>query len=134
MTNNADLSRRHFLVAATLMTGGAGVVATAVPFVASFRPSARARALGAPVEVDIGKVEPGALIKVEWRGRAIMIVRRTEFMLGKLAEIGGRTRRSRIKRIPATGLRRQFSPQHPSGVSGRRGCLYASRLRPHAPL
>ena len=89
MTNNADLSRRHFLVAATLMTGGAGVVATAVPFVASFRPSARARALGAPVEVDIGKVEPGALIKVEWRGRAIMIVRRTEFMLGKLAELEG---------------------------------------------
>ena len=63
------------------------MVAAAVPFVASFRPSARAQALGAPVEVDIGKMEPGALVKVEWRGRVIMIVRRTEFMLGKLAEV-----------------------------------------------
>ena len=87
MTDNTDLSRRHFLVAATLVTGGAGAVATAVPFVASFRPSARAQALGAPVEVDIGKLEPGALIKVEWRGRVIMIVRRTQFMLAKLTEV-----------------------------------------------
>ena len=89
MTDNTDLSRRHFLVAATLVTGGAGVVATAVPFVASFRPSARAQAVGAPVEVDIGKLEPGALIKVEWRGRVIMIVRRTDFMLDKLTEVEG---------------------------------------------
>ena len=87
MADNTDLSRRHFLVAATVTTGGAGMVAAAVPFVASFRPSARAQALGAPVEVDIGKMEPGALVKVEWRGRVIMIVRRTEFMLGKLAEL-----------------------------------------------
>ena len=87
MTEKTDLSRRHFLVAATVTTGGAGMVAAAVPFVASFRPSARAQALGAPVEVDIGKMEPGALVKVEWRGRVIMIVRRTEFMLGKLAEV-----------------------------------------------
>ena len=87
MADKTDLSRRHFLVAATVTTGGAGMVAAAVPFVASFRPSARAQALGAPVEVDIGKMEPGALVKVEWRGRVIMIVRRTEFMLGKLAEL-----------------------------------------------
>ncbi len=87
MTDNADLSRRHFLMAATTITGGAGVVAAAVPFVASFRPSARAQALGAPVEVDISKVEPGALIKVEWRGRVIMIVHRTDLMLGKLTEL-----------------------------------------------
>lgn len=89
MTDNTDLSRRHFLVAATTVTGAAGMVAAAVPFVASFRPSARAQALGAPVEVDISKMEPGALIKVEWRGRVIMIVRRTEFMLEKLVELEG---------------------------------------------
>ena len=53
MTDSTDLSRRHFLMAATTVTGGAGIVAAAVPFVASFRPSARAQALGAPVEVDI---------------------------------------------------------------------------------
>jgi len=89
MTDNADLTRRHFLTAATAVTGGVGLVIAAVPFVASFRPSARAQALGAPVEVDISKVEPGALIKVEWRGRVIMIVHRTAEMLGQLVTIEG---------------------------------------------
>ena len=87
MLDDTDLGRRHFLVAATVTTGAAGMVAAGVPFVASFKPSARAQALGAPVEVDIGKLEPGALVKVEWRGRVIMIVRRTESMLGKLADL-----------------------------------------------
>ena len=73
MTDNTDLTRRHFLTAATAFTGGVGLVAAAVPFVASFRPSARAYALGAPVEVDISKVEPGALLKVEWRGRCLEV-------------------------------------------------------------
>ncbi|HJP35943.1 MAG TPA: ubiquinol-cytochrome c reductase iron-sulfur subunit N-terminal domain-containing protein, partial [Gammaproteobacteria bacterium] len=89
MTDKADLSRRHFLSAATAVTSGVGLAAAAVPFVASFRPSARAQALGAPVEVDISKVEPGALIKVEWRGRVIMIVHRTADMLGRLGSIDG---------------------------------------------
>jgi ubiquinol-cytochrome c reductase iron-sulfur subunit len=89
MTDKADLSRRHFLTAATAVTGGVGLVAAAVPFVASFRPSARAQALGAPVEVDISKVEPGALLRVEWRGRVIMIVHRTAEMLGELAMTEG---------------------------------------------
>jgi len=90
MTENADLQRRHFLTAATAIAGGVGIAAAAVPFVASFEPSARARALGAPVEVDISKVEPGALIKVEWRGRAIMILNRTQSMLSTLAEMAPR--------------------------------------------
>ena len=76
MTEKADLSRRHLLIPAKLLTGGVGVAATAVPFVASFRPSARAQALGAPVEDNISKLEPGGYFSVEWRGRAIMIVRR----------------------------------------------------------
>ena len=87
MSDNTDLERRHFLTAATAVVGGVGVVGASIPFVASFRPSARARALGAPVEVDISKVEPGALIKVEWRGRAIMILNRTEAMLDTLDEM-----------------------------------------------
>ncbi len=89
MTDKADLSRRHFLTAATAFTGGVGLAAAAVPFVASFRPSARAQAVGAPVEVDISKVAPGAMIKVEWRGRVIMIVHRTADMLGRLGAIEG---------------------------------------------
>ena len=92
MTEDADLQRRHFLTAATAIAGGVGVAAAAVPFVASFNPSARARALGAPVEVDIGQLEPGAYTKVEWRGRAIMIVNRTESMLGTLDDVTTRLR------------------------------------------
>jgi len=83
--NAPDPGRRHFLVVATTGIGLAGVVATAVPFLASWRPSAQAKALGAPVEADIGKLEPGALMKVEWRGQAIYIVHRTTEMLSKLA-------------------------------------------------
>ncbi len=84
MADSSGFTRRHFLTVATFVTGGAGVVATAVPFVASFKPSARARALGAPVEVDVGKIEPGGMTKVEWRGRAIFVVHRTDEMLGRL--------------------------------------------------
>lgn len=79
-----DAGRRHFLVVATTTMGLAGAAATAVPFLSSWRPSARAQALGAPVEVDIGKLETGALMKVEWRGQAIYIVHRTPEMLAKL--------------------------------------------------
>jgi len=84
MSDSGGFTRRHFLTAATAVTGGVGFAATAVPFVASFKPSARAQALGAPVEVDVSKVEPGALLKVEWRGRPIYILHRTQEMLGVL--------------------------------------------------
>lgn len=84
MADSTGFTRRHFLTVATVVTGGAGVIATAVPFVSSFRPSARARALGAPVEADVSKIEPGGMMKVEWRGRAIFIVNRSEGMLERL--------------------------------------------------
>ena len=80
----ADAGRRHFLVVATTTMGLVGAAATAVPFLASWRPSAKAKALGAPVEADISKLEPGALMKIEWRGQAIYIVSRTPEMLAKL--------------------------------------------------
>jgi ubiquinol-cytochrome c reductase iron-sulfur subunit len=84
MAESTGFTRRHFLTVATAVTGGVGLVATAVPFVASFKPSARAQALGAPVEVDVSKLEPGALLKVEWRGRPIYVLHRTQQMLGRL--------------------------------------------------
>jgi ubiquinol-cytochrome c reductase iron-sulfur subunit len=77
---HVDNGRRHFLLVATTVTGIAGAALTAVPFVASWRPSARAQALGAPVEQDISKLEAGAMIKVNWRGQAIFILRRTPQM------------------------------------------------------
>jgi len=79
-----DTGRRHFLVVATTTAGLVGVAATAVPFLASWRPSAKAKALGAPVEVDISKLDIGGLMKVEWRGQAIYVVKRTPEMLATL--------------------------------------------------
>jgi ubiquinol-cytochrome c reductase iron-sulfur subunit len=84
-TDQIDGGRRHFLLVATTVTGIAGAALTAVPFLASWKPSARAQALGAPVEADISKIEPGAILKVNWRGQAIFIVRRTPEMLAALA-------------------------------------------------
>ncbi|HEY5568612.1 MAG TPA: ubiquinol-cytochrome c reductase iron-sulfur subunit [Gammaproteobacteria bacterium] len=84
MTETSGFTRRHFLTVATAVTGGVGIAAAAVPFVASFKPSARAQALGVPVEVDVSKLEPGALMRVEWRGRVVYILRRTEEMLDML--------------------------------------------------
>ena len=77
MTEEVDTGRRHFLTVATAATGAVGAAFVAVPFLASWKPSARARALGAPVEVDLSKLEPGAMIKVECRGRAIYVLNRT---------------------------------------------------------
>lgn len=79
-----DLGRRHFLTVATAVAGGAGAVAAAIPFVASLKPSARAQALGAPIEVDVGKIEPGERITVEWRGKPVFIVRRTPEVIAEL--------------------------------------------------
>lgn len=72
-----DGSRRRFLTIATAVVGGAGVAAAATPFVTYFRPSARALFLGAPVKVDVSKIEMGSLLRVEWRGQPVFIVRRT---------------------------------------------------------
>ncbi len=80
-----DGGRRHFLLVATSAVGAVGAVATAVPFLSSWRPSARAKAMGGPVEADISKLAIGELMKVEWRGQAIYIVRRTDEMVAKLA-------------------------------------------------
>lgn len=84
MAEESGFSRRHFLTGATAATAAVGVVGAAVPFVVSFNPSARARALGGPIEQEIGNIEPDSLIKVEWRGRAIYILRRSEQMLDRL--------------------------------------------------
>ncbi len=81
-----DRNRRHFLTIATAVTGLAGVGAASIPFLASFKPSARAQALGAPVEVQIGSMQPGEMVRVLWRGRLVFVLRRDETMLAKLQE------------------------------------------------
>jgi ubiquinol-cytochrome c reductase iron-sulfur subunit len=79
-----DLSRRKFLTNATIATGAVGAVFVAVPFVESWTPSERARALGAPTELDITKVDPGQMTIITWRRQPIYVVRRTPEMMGHL--------------------------------------------------
>jgi len=88
MSNDGvNTGRRRFLVAATSVVGAAGAVGAAVPFVGSWYPSAKAKAAGAPVKVNISKVEPGQQIVAEWRGQPVFIVRRTEEMLAGLPKL-----------------------------------------------
>ncbi|HEY7657565.1 MAG TPA: ubiquinol-cytochrome c reductase iron-sulfur subunit [Burkholderiales bacterium] len=75
-----DPGKRRFLVAATSVAGGIAGAGAAVPFVASMLPSERAKAAGAPVEADIGSLSPGEMMRVEWRGKPVWIVRRTREM------------------------------------------------------
>ena len=83
---DVDRNRRHFLTVATVVTGAAGIGFAAIPFLSSLKPSARAQALGAPVEVPIGSLQPGEMIRVLWRGKLVFVLRRTKPMLGRLAD------------------------------------------------
>ncbi|MBX9762663.1 MAG: ubiquinol-cytochrome c reductase iron-sulfur subunit [Pseudomonadaceae bacterium] len=88
MSNDGvNAGRRRFLVAATSVVGAAGAVGAAVPFVGSWFPSAKAKAAGAPVKVNVSKVEPGQQMVAEWRGQPVFIVRRTEEILSNLGKI-----------------------------------------------
>lgn len=80
-------SRRRFLVAATTVVGGVATVGVATPFMLSMMPSERAKAAGAPVEVDISKVEPGQLLLAEWRGKVVWVLKRTQTMLESLNQL-----------------------------------------------
>lgn len=83
---NVDKSKRRFLVLASSAVGGVAAAGAAIPFVASMMPSARALAAGAPVEVDLSKLEPGAILTAEWRGKPVWIVHRSKEMLDLLAK------------------------------------------------
>ena len=87
--DNEMSGRRKFLVAATSVAGGIAGVAIATPFLLSMMPSERAKAAGAPVEVDISKLEPGMLLMVEWRGKVVWVLNRTTDMLASLEKVEG---------------------------------------------
>lgn len=90
MSNDGvNAGRRRFLVAATSVVGAAGAVGAAVPFVGAWYPSAKAKAAGAPVKVNVGKIEPGQQMVAEWRGQPVFIMRRTKAILSNLARIEG---------------------------------------------
>ena len=87
--DSANAGRRRFLVGSTSALGAAGVVGAAVPFVGSWNPSAKARAAGAPVRIDISRIQIGEILGPipAWRGRPIFIVKRTEESLGALTSM-----------------------------------------------
>lgn len=131
-----DGGRRHFLLVATSAVGAVGVVATAVPFLASWQPSARAKAMGGPVEVDISKMEVGGLQKVEWRGQAIYIVRRSPEMLASLTTDTNRLRDPESKESEqpdyAKNVNRSLKPEYLVlvGVCTHLGCAPLNKFTP----
>ncbi len=86
MTEHVDRSKRRLLIAATTAAGGVAAAGAGAPFVLSLMPSERAKAAGAPVEVDVSTIEPGMMISVEWQGKPVWVVRRTQAMLDLLAK------------------------------------------------
>ncbi len=88
-TDVINSGRRKFLTAATSAVGVAGVVGIAVPFVGSWNPSAKAKAAGAPVKADVSKLEPGQMVVVEWRGKPVYVVNRTDAQLAELPNLDG---------------------------------------------
>ena|SRR5262245_36688423 len=138
MADNSVNKGRRFLLAATGAAGAVAGVAVAVPFVLSMNPSARARAAGAPVEVDISKLEPGMMITEEWRGQPVWIVRRTKEMIASLTELDKEVAdpQSKVKQQPeyAKNEQRSIKPEYLVliGICTHLGCSPTQKLAPGA--
>lgn len=134
--SNGDVSqgRRRFLIGATSVVGGVGVVGAAVPFVASWNPSAKAEAAGAPVTVKVDKIEPGQQITINWRGKPVWIIRRTEEMLKNLEELEPRLSDPDSQEVTQqpeyiTGTTRSLKPEFVVlvGICTHLGCVPSYR-------
>lgn len=129
-----DSNRRRFLTVATSAVGAAGAVGIAVPFLGSWNPSAKAKAAGAPVKADISKLEPGQMVVVEWRGKPVYVVHRTQEMLQALPGLNGELKdpNSAVSKQPAyiTGEDRSIRPELLviEGLCTHLGC--APKFRP----
>jgi ubiquinol-cytochrome c reductase iron-sulfur subunit len=138
MSETIDKGRRQLLTAATTLTGAVGVAFAAVPFLASWKPSARAKALGAPVEIDISKLEPGGMLKIEWRGKPVLVVRRTPEMIGRIGANddlladpeSNASRQPEYARNPERAIRPEYLVL--LGVCTHLGCLPQNRFAPGA--
>jgi len=86
-TDGVNKKRRRFLVAATSAVGAVGAGFAAVPFIKSWKPSARAQAVGAPVQVSLHGLKPGQIMKVQWRGQTIGVLRRSQETIDLLPEV-----------------------------------------------
>ena len=135
---NGMTGRRRFLITATSVAGGVASVAWATPFILSMMPSERAKAAGAPVEVDISKLEPGMLLLVEWRGKVVWILSRTPEMLATLTTLDGKLSDPNSEREQqpeyAQNLTRSIRPEIlvTTGVCTHLGCspVYRKEIAP----
>lgn len=91
-TEGVNKKRRRFLVVATSAVGAVGAAFTAVPFIKSWKPSARAQAVGAPVQVSLQGLKPGQILKVQWRGQTIGVLRRSRETIDLLPEVDANLR------------------------------------------
>ncbi len=138
MNDEVDQGRRHFLTLATMTTGVIGAGFAAVPFVSSWNPSIRARALGAPVEVDLSALEPGAIMTVRWRKQPIWVVRRTKEMLDRLAQHDDKLKDPKSDKSDQPDFaRNEYRSSKPEylvlvGVCTHLGCLPKTRFEPGA--
>jgi len=120
--------RRRFLIGATSAIGGVGAIGAAVPFVASWNPSAKAKAAGAPVKASISKLEPGQRMTVEWRGKPVWVIRRTEEMLENIKSLDSALKdpESNESKQPeyVTGVYRSSRPEYAIivGICTHLGC------------
>jgi ubiquinol-cytochrome c reductase iron-sulfur subunit len=133
-----DPAKRTWLIASTCV-GAAGAAFTAVPFVSSFAPSERAKAAGAPVEVDISALNPGEKMTVEWRGKPVWIVRRTPDEVAALPKHDGELADPQSKRKPdeltpkyARNENRSIKPEYlvVVGICTHLGCSPSDRFTP----
>ena len=122
-----DESRRKFLIAATAGTGAVGAVLTAVPFVASWKPSESARAAGLPTEVDLSKIEPGQMATFFWRKQQIYVVKRTPEMLASLSKHRRRAQGPEVRRLRAARIRQERRARDQTRSAGAHRHLHASR-------
>ncbi len=132
-------SDRRLWVTVTTVTGTAGLLASAVPFVASLAPSERVRALGAPVEVELQAIQAGEIRTVEWRGKPVFVLKRSQDMLDALVRHDGlladpRSRRS-IQPEYARNAARSTRPEILvlEAVCTHLGCIPSFRPTPGAP-
>ena len=137
-----DQGKRQFLVAATSVTGGVAAGVTGIyPLAASMLPSERAKAAGAPVEADIGKLAPGEKTTVEWRGQPVWIVRRTPEMLesikasgDKVADPGSARKPGELTPVYAQNEFRSIKPEVlvVVGICTHLGCSPQDKFKPGA--
>lgn len=90
--DNMDKGRRQFLTAATTVIGGIGLGLAGIPFVGSWLPSSKAQSLGAPIDIDLSKIEAGQKLTVPWRGQPIFIVHRTATEVSELPSLNSQLR------------------------------------------